>query len=93
MPQLNIGLIGAAGMPAAVTQNYTTFSDADLQKILTWVKMSKAGLIQQMFNTTTPTNPQLFQAWVQDWINNSIRAQQITTLPAPVVPPPVVIGA
>jgi hypothetical protein len=55
------------------------------------------ALVQKMWNPTgapnfVPTNSQLYQTWVQDWINTSIAAQNITATPAPVPPPPVVIG-
>lgn len=98
MGTLNVQATGFSALPSAVTKSYGTFSDADFAKILSWVKATQNNLIQQMFNpgnanpSFVPTNSQLYQVWVQAWINHSIIAQQITTTPSPVPPPPVVIG-
>ena len=97
MGTLNVQAIGFTSLPAAVTKSYGTFSDADFVKIMQWVNSTKHALVQKMWNPTgapnfVPTNSQLYQTWVQDWINTSIAAQNITATPAPVPPSPVVIG-
>jgi hypothetical protein len=97
MPTLNVTMSGSTLLPAAVTKGYATFADADFQRILNWVNSTQAPLLEQMFGPAPSgySNSQIYQAWVQVWINESISREQITLtgLPKPPVQvPPVVIG-
>jgi hypothetical protein len=94
MAHLTVTITGSTLFPAAVQQGYSTLTDADLQRILNWSAAYNVGIINQMFNSPpvpgfTPTNTQIFQAWVQSWVNQSIQAEGSFSTTRP---PPVVIG-
>jgi hypothetical protein len=83
MATITISLNGSAitGLASNPSKSYTV-SDADLQAVLDWATAAFAGALPP-----TPTNPQILQAWIQNWVNGTKSAvQQFKTEPA-VVPP------
>jgi hypothetical protein len=99
MGTLNIQVSGFGSMPAAVSNTFTTYSDADFQRTLNWGAVYYKGWIQQTYNPSnqpnfTPTNTQIWHAIVQNlFINGLINAefgyQTVNHSP----PPSIVIGA
>jgi hypothetical protein len=94
---LNVQASGFTELPAAVTNQFTTYSDADFQRTLNWGKVAFNPWIQQTYNPTNnpafvPTNTQIWNAIVHNWIQGIITAeQQFSTTPAQ-PPTPIVIG-
>ena len=87
---------GSTLLPAAVSRSYGTFSDADFQRILNMVKVMYVDLLNSLYNPTgnpsfVPTNTQLYNTWVQEWINHSIVREQQFSMTV-TTQPPVTIG-
>jgi hypothetical protein len=103
MGTLNVQVSGFGGMPAAVSNNFTTYSDADFQRTLNWGKVAFNTWIQATYNPPTgsppvsnpnfqPTNTQIWAAIVHNWVAGITQAeQQFSTTPAQ-PPTPIVIG-
>lgn len=72
--------INGSGLLSDQSKSYT-ISDADLQSVFNWAPGA--------FNLTG-TNSQLFLAWVQSWIDGTIKGVQQSGA-SYVVPPPISI--
>lgn len=88
MATITISLNGSAiaGLTTNPSKSYTV-SDADLQAVLNWAASAFAGALPP-----TPTNPQILQAWIQNWVNGTKSAVQQFQTPAPVPPAQVSIA-
>src|SRR3974377_1617859 len=79
--QLQISATGFTELPAAVNNTYSSFSDADFQRVLNWGKVAFAAQLP-----ASPTNTQIWNAVVANWIAGMTQAEaQFSTTPA--VPP------
>ena len=97
MGTLTVTATGFTELPAAVTNSFATYSDADFTRTLAWGKVAFNQWIQATYNPTNnpsfvPTNTQIWNAIVHNWTTGIIQAeQQFSTVPAQ-PPTPIVIG-